>query len=163
MRLKHVMFAAMLAISSSAHAVSLGSAAPHLEAQDQAGAWQRIEALRGKVIYVDFWASWCAPCRLVMPELDRMRRQWPDDLVVIGVNVDTKRSDALAFLKKTPVQFPIVFDPDGQWAQRFDVPGMPTGYVIDRDGVVRHINVGYQASEVTELETLIRKAVEGKP
>ena len=153
---------ALAAMSASAHAVSVGEPAPRLEAQDQSGAWQRLDSFKGKVVYIDFWASWCAPCRRSMPALDRLRTQWSNDLIVVGVNVDSEKPDALAFLKKTPVKFPIVFDPEGSWASRFDAPGMPTGYLIDRDGIVRHVNVGYQPSELSELEDLIKRAVEGR-
>jgi len=161
MRLSGFVVSALLAICSPAHAVSPGEPAPRLEAQDQSGAWQRIDSFRGKVVYIDFWASWCAPCRRSMPVLDRLSAQWSDDLIVLGVNVDAEKADALAFLKKTQVHFPIVFDPGGGWAERFAAPGMPTGYLIDRDGIVRHVNVGYRASELSELENLIKRTVEG--
>lgn len=161
MRLSEFIAAILIVFSSSAHAARTGEPAPRLEVQDQSGAWLRIDDLQGKVVYIDFWASWCAPCRLSMPALDRLGAQWPDDLVVIGMNVDAERPDALAFLKRIPVNFPIVFDPEGVWAERFEVPGMPTGYLIDRDGIIRHVKVGYQASELSELEDLIRRTVEG--
>jgi thiol-disulfide isomerase/thioredoxin len=158
---RRIVAAILLATCAVARAASVGEAAPPLRAQDSSGHWLHLQELRGKVVYVDFWASWCAPCRKSMPMLDRLQQQWAEDLVVIGVNVDAKHDDALGFLKNTPVDFPIVFDPRGEWAEKFAAPGMPTGYLIDRAGVIRHVKVGYKASELSELETTIKSVVEG--
>ena len=160
MHLAMILGVLLLGSSASALAVTVGEAAPPLTAQDQLGDWHRLEQLRGKVVYVDFWASWCTPCRKSMPMLDRLQQRWPEELVVLGVNVDATRADALNFLKATPVKFPIVFDPQGHWAEQFAVPGMPAGFLIDRTGVVRHVHVGYRASELPALETVIKNALE---
>lgn len=158
---RRIAAAILFATCAVARAVTVGEVAPPLRAQDSDGRWHNLQELRGKVVYVDFWASWCAPCRKSMPMLDRLQRQWSEDLVVIGVNVDAERNDALEFLQSTPVGFPIVFDPRGEWPERFAAPGMPTGYLIDRAGVVRHVKVGYKASELPELETTIKSVVGG--
>src|SRR4051812_13390131 len=81
-----------------------------------------LDRYRGKVVVVDFWASWCKPCRQSIPWLNEMRsRHAKDGLVVIGVNVDAERADAERFLRAVPIDFEVVFDPDGELAQRFKV------------------------------------------
>jgi len=158
---RRIAAAILLVTCSVANAVEVGDVAPPLRAQDADGRWHHLPELRGKVVYVDFWASWCAPCRKSMPMLDRLQHQWSEDLVVVGVNVDAKRGDALGFLKSTPVTFPILFDPRGEWAERFAAPGMPSGYLIDRAGVVRLVKIGYKSGELSELESTIKSVLEG--
>src|SRR5450631_1845011 len=92
-----------------------------------------LHAYRGKVVYLDFWASWCGPCRQSFPWLaDLLRERESQDLVVIGVNVDKDRALAERFLGETPAAFPIVYDPEGAIASAYKVAGMPTAILIDR-------------------------------
>ena len=111
---------------------------------------------KGRVVVVDFWASWCAPCRRSIPWLNQMRARYGDrGLVVIGVNVDKDASDAARFLKDVPIEFEVVYDPEGVLAERFAVEGMPSSYVYSRDGelVARHL--GFQNARRPEYEALL--------
>ena len=86
-----------------------------------------LSSLRGKVVYLDFWASWCVPCRQSFPWMNELQKRYADrGLTIIGVNLDHERADAEKFLRKLSPGFQIRFDPDGDWARHFDVQGMPT-------------------------------------
>jgi len=116
-----------------------------------------LAALRGKVVYVDFWASWCAPCRRSFPWMDEMQRQFgPDGLVIIAVNVDQDRADARQFLQQYSPSFAVRFDPEGALAERFKVAGMPTSFLIDRDGRVSLRHAGFRVADRETLEQQIQ-------
>jgi cytochrome c biogenesis protein CcmG/thiol:disulfide interchange protein DsbE len=111
---------------------------------------------RGKVVVVDFWASWCVPCRRSFPWLNEMHEKYADDgLVIVGVNMDASDTDAQAFLAEFPALFQIINDPDGDLAREYDVIAMPSSYVIDRDGtqVARHL--GFKVKRQEEYEALL--------
>jgi cytochrome c biogenesis protein CcmG, thiol:disulfide interchange protein DsbE len=103
-----------------------------------------VSQYRGKLVYLDFWASWCAPCRQSFPWLsDLVRRYGARNFVVIGVNVDQDRARAERFLSETPANFPIIYDPHGDIATDYKVTGMPSAVLIDRDGRVRFQHNGF--------------------
>jgi thiol-disulfide isomerase/thioredoxin len=99
---------------------------------------------RGRVVYLDFWASWCAPCRQSFPWMDSIKKAYEaQGLTVVAVNVDHDRTDAERFLKQLQPKFEVRFDPEGQLAQYFKVEGMPTSIIIDRHGVPRFTHIGF--------------------
>ena len=103
-----------------------------------------LDAYAGKVVYLDFWASWCAPCRLSFPWLNAMAESLgPNGLVVIGVNVDHDRGPAETFLRENAANFRIVYDPEGRIARKYDLEGMPTSVLIGRDGKVHATHSGF--------------------
>jgi thiol-disulfide isomerase/thioredoxin len=115
-----------------------------------------LQELKGKVVYMDFWASWCPPCIKSFPFLNELENQLKEQgLQVIGVNLDEKVADAQAFLDSHPVDFSIVADPSKQCAKSFEVMAMPTSYLIDRKGNIRHIHRGFRSGETEELRALI--------
>lgn len=119
-----------------------------------------LARFRGKVVIVDFWASWCAPCRQSFPWPNQMQAKYRDrGLVVIGVNVDRERAEAERFLERTPAEFQIVYDPEGSLAAQYQVPGMPSSYLIGRDGEQVGVHVGFRngmrQQREAELERLL--------
>jgi len=119
-----------------------------------------LSAYRGKVVYVDFWASWCGPCRQSFPWLDGLVREYASqNFVVIGVNVDRDRDRAERFLDETPADFSIVYDPKGELATAYKVAGMPSGILIDRAGHVRFQHAGFSEKQKglyeEQLQTLL--------
>jgi thiol-disulfide isomerase/thioredoxin len=119
-----------------------------------------LSRYRGKVVLVDFWASWCEPCRRSFPWLNEMQAKYADrGLVVIGINVDRVEADAARFLRDVPARFPIVYDAAGALATQYDVPGMPSSFVFGPDGqiVARHIGFrdGLRAQREAELQKLL--------
>jgi cytochrome c biogenesis protein CcmG/thiol:disulfide interchange protein DsbE len=114
----------------------------------QAAELSELDGLRGRVVYLDFWASWCEPCRQSFPWMQRMRQSYETrGLTIIAVNLDRDRADAESFLKRFNPDFQIRFDPEGHWADKFQVQGMPTSIVIDRHGIVRFTDVGFRRAD----------------
>jgi cytochrome c biogenesis protein CcmG, thiol:disulfide interchange protein DsbE len=112
---------------------------------------------RGRVVIVDFWASWCKPCRQSIPWLNSMRdRYGASGLTIIGVNVDAERADADRFLRAVPIDFEIVFDPKGDLAKQFKVQGMPSSFVFDRTGRMVETHVGFRDAKKDEHEAALR-------
>ena len=108
---------------------------------------------RGKVVLLDFWASWCGPCRQSFPWMNEVQKKYADqDLVVIAVNLDQEKQAAADFLTDVPATFKIVYDPDGSSAEQMEVMGMPMSYLIDRQGHVRHRLIGFNSSKKKEHE-----------
>lgn len=120
-----------------------------------------LQSMAGKVVYVDFWASWCIPCRRSFPWLNRLQQRYAaDGLVVIGVNVDAEPSQAAAFLQRYPANFTIAYDPQGRLAQEFDLQGMPSSFLFDRRGRLQVAQVGFRSTEMPALERRLRTLLE---
>jgi thiol-disulfide isomerase/thioredoxin len=112
---------------------------------------------RGHVVIVDFWASWCKPCRQSIPWLNAMRERYgASGLTIIGVNVDAERRDADRFLRDVPIDFEIVFDPNGELAKQFKVQGMPSSFVFDRTGRLIETHLGFREAKKAESEAALR-------
>ena len=112
-----------------------------------------LESYRGKVVYLDFWASWCRPCAQSFPFLDTLSREHEGrGLVVIGVNVDTERALAERFLARHPVSFQVVYDPTGALAERWQLETMPMAFLIGKDGTVRVRHAGFKSDDRQKLE-----------
>lgn len=116
--------------------------------------WQ---SMQGKVIYIDFWASWCPPCIKSFPFMNQLTADFHEQgLKVIGVNLDEKQTDADVFLQKMPPQFTVVFDRDKHCAADFNVIAMPSTYIIDKRGYIRHIHRGFRPGETELVRELIK-------
>jgi thiol-disulfide isomerase/thioredoxin len=117
----------------------------------------------GRVVVIDFWASWCVPCRRSFPWLNAMQSKYADDgLVIIGVNVDRVRADADAFLERFPATFNVIFDSEADLAKRFGVQAMPSSFVIGRDGAIRDRHLGFKTRKQDEYEAALVAALEEK-
>jgi cytochrome c biogenesis protein CcmG, thiol:disulfide interchange protein DsbE len=117
-------------------------------------------AADGRVTHVDFWASWCAPCRLSFPWMNQMHERWAaQGLRIVAVNLDRRDADALRFLAQNPARFELAFDPAGDSARRLDIQAMPTSLLVGRDGTLVHTHRGFRAEDRPVLEGLIRDAL----
>ncbi len=121
-------------------------------------------SLHGKVVYVDFWASWCAPCRASFPWLNAMHNKYQArGLVVLGVNKDDDLADADRFLAKYPASFPLVRDPGDALVKRLGLIGMPTAYLVDRQGTIHSIHQGFRNGDQAGLEKTLQSLLEQQP
>lgn len=149
-----------IATSGAARAVAIGEAAPSLRAPDAAGEIVDLAKLRGKVVYVDFWASWCGPCKRSFPWMNAMLEKYrAQGLEVVAVNVDRKRADAERFLATTPAQFTIAYDASGAMPSAWQVKAMPTSFLVDAQGRVAFIESGFRDERKDDVEARIRAAL----
>jgi cytochrome c biogenesis protein CcmG, thiol:disulfide interchange protein DsbE len=122
-----------------------------------------FNGLRGRVVYLDFWASWCAPCRQSFPWMQAMQDAYErQGLTVVAVNLDRRREDAEKFLARFHPSFDVRFDPDARMAESFQIHGMPTSLIIDRHGVQRHIHIGFLPADLGAYESEIREILAEK-
>jgi thiol-disulfide isomerase/thioredoxin len=117
-----------------------------------------LAKLQGKVVYLDFWASWCTPCRKSFPWMNEIQSKYQDQgLVVVAVNLDKSKRKADEFLKEFERNFIVAFDPDGKTAEDYKVMGMPSSYLIDRNGQLHLSHIGFRESDTEKLESKIRE------
>lgn len=158
-KIRYLAFLIGFTLSGVSGAVEVGSVIPGVSIQSLSNyGSEKIElsSLDGKVVYVDFWASWCGPCKKSFPELNKLYEQHhKNGFEIVAVNLDESVQDAQGFLKNYPVDFPVATDPNGVSAELFAIKGMPSGYLIDKKGVVRHIVVGFADGEAEHLDKLI--------
>jgi thiol-disulfide isomerase/thioredoxin len=119
---------------------------------------QELNAMRGRVVYLDFWASWCVPCRQSFPWMNSLQSRYAGrGLTVIAVNLDHERADADLFLKRLAPAFQIRFDPQGDWARYFKVQGMPASVILDRAGQPRFTHIGFNNRDAPAYESQIQQ------
>jgi thiol-disulfide isomerase/thioredoxin len=125
-----------------------------------AAAPPELGTIEGKVVWVDFWASWCTPCRRSFPWMNEMHAKYgPQGLQIIAVNLDRDRAAADGFLTETPAEFALRFDPEGKLAKQFEVQAMPSSYVLDASGNVVARHFGFKLADTAEYEQQIQAAL----
>lgn len=150
-----VTVAAMLATTSLVGASA--SMAPAFTLPSRGGDNVSLGQLKGRVVMLNFWASWCGPCRQEMPLLDQMHKRYSAlGFTLVGVNVDANSKDAEEWLSKTPVSFPVLFDRESKVSAMYDVKAMPSTVFIDRKGNVRYLHKGYKPGDEGEYLNQIR-------
>jgi peroxiredoxin len=142
-------------------APELGRLAPDFTLPDLAGARVRLADFHGKrAVLINFWATWCPPCRREMPTLERLAQTRRETIQVLGVNLDTVNPAIVrAFVRELGLTFPILLDPDLAVGRTYRVLGLPTSYVVDREGVVRFREIGYRDWTDRESQFVIDEAL----
>lgn len=124
----------------------------------------KLSELQGNVVVLDFWASWCVPCRRSFPWLNKMHTKYAENgLVIVGINLDAQQSDAADFLEKYPAAFRIHYDTDAVLAKKFELQGMPSSVVIGRDGRIMARHVGFKVKRQDEYEAILVEALGENP
>jgi peroxiredoxin len=136
--------------------------APSFTLASRAGQDVSLAQYRGQVVMINFWASWCGPCRQEMPLLESIYKKYNKmGFTMLGVNVEPDSNAANEWLKATPVSFPILYDRDSKVSKLYDVAGMPSTVIIDRSGKLRVLHRGYKPGDENEyldsIRTLIRE------
>ena len=159
-----LLFACLFAIRiAPAIALEKGAIAPDFELPAASGNVS-LAQYRGKIIYLDFWASWCGPCKQSFPWMNAMQAKYAGKgLQIVSINVDAKRDDATKFLVANPATFAVGFDPQGQTPALYAVKAMPSSYLIGRDGRIAFLHRGYAPEDAAKLEQEIRQALERQP
>ncbi len=147
--------------SVTVQAVELNQMAPDFTLKSMSGENLRLEEFRGKVVLINFWASWCGPCRQEMPILDGIHKRYePTGFSVLGVNVESDPKKARKIADRSGLTFPLVLDQDQSVSKAFDVKAMPYTVLVDRDGKVRYIHAGYKPGDentyIDRLKALLR-------
>jgi peroxiredoxin len=150
----------LCAATPASAAVSPGAPAPAFTLAARDGGKLSLADLKGQVVMINFWATWCGPCRQEMPLLAQLHDKYePLGFTMIGVNVEPDSAAAVDWLKGVPVSFPILFDTDSAVAGRFGVEGMPSSVLVDRNGQVRYIHRGYKPGDEAKYADMIRSLV----
>ncbi len=155
-----LVLAAMPAFSGGA----TPAAAPDFTLKSQGGENLRLGEYRGQVVLINFWASWCGPCRQEMPLLDALHDKYaPLGFTVLGVNVDQDPAQARAMLERIPVGFPVVFDTASNVSKLYDVIAMPTTVIVDRNGDARYLHRGYKPGDEEKYQQNVRALLMERP
>jgi len=159
-----ILLAFGLFFGGPAAALQAGDRAPDFAAPSLTGdGMLELSKHRGKVVYLDFWASWCAPCLKAIPEMEKLRAELPaDSFQILAVNLDQKTKKALRFLEKHPIGYPSASDPKGRLPTQFGLETMPTSYLIDANGVIRYVHPGFKKGDGSKLRDEINALLEKK-
>jgi len=147
-------------IASASQKTLDGSAAPDFTLKSRSGKNLRLSDYRGQVVMVNFWASWCGPCRQEMPILEKMFKRYGKlGFVILGVNTEQDSSKANAYLRDIKVSFPIMYDTTSQVSKTYNVKAMPTTVIIDRNGKMRYLHAGYKSGYEKDYKKQIKKLI----
>jgi cytochrome c biogenesis protein CcmG, thiol:disulfide interchange protein DsbE len=152
-----------LSFAAGAGAAEVGEPAPPFSLTTARGETIALPDLRGRVVYVDFWASWCAPCRRSFPWMNELQQRYGDrGLAIIAVNVDRRRADAEQFLQINTARFAVVYDDRGVTPQAYSVKGMPSSYLIDARGIISDVEIGFRDERKGAIEDQIRSLLSSR-
>jgi len=146
--------AALLGAPHAAQAkVQKGQRAPSFSLTTLKGDKLSLASLAGQVVVVDFWAQWCEPCKHELPELDKLQKEYARKGVrIVTVNIDKQRDNADKLVRLLGLSLDVALDPAGAVAASYDLPKMPTSYVLDKKGVVRYVHEGFESGDVARFK-----------
>jgi peroxiredoxin len=159
---RHTLAAVLVLLTTMVTAGTAQAPAPDFTLKSNSGENIRLSELRGEVVLINFWASWCGPCRQEMPILSELHDKYKAmGFTVLGVNVEENSSAARKLLKDMPVSFPVLFDNDSSVSKQYDVAAMPSTVLVDRNGDMRYLHKGYKPglenTYVEQVRNLIRE------
>lgn len=143
-----------------AHAASVSGPAPDFTLKSRSGENLKLSEYRGEVVMINFWASWCAPCRQEMPLLEELYKKYSDlGFTLLAVNVEEDSSKAEDLLREIPVSFPVLFDNTNKVSKLYKVVAMPSTVIVDRDGNMRYLHKGYLPGYEDEYRKQVRELI----
>ena len=159
---KALVLALNLLLAETVLGVAEGDMAPEFVLPVMGGeATTSLSGTHGKVRYIDFWASWCPPCRVSVPEIVALQQELGGSrFAVIAINVDERIGDAMKFLERYPMNYDVLSDPQGATAAAYDLPGMPTSFVVDPEGRVTLVHVGFRRGDMKAIRAHIVELLE---
>jgi thiol-disulfide isomerase/thioredoxin len=153
--------AVLLAPPPASAKAAKGQRAPGFNLSSLKGDKISLSGLAGQVVVVDFWAQWCGPCKEELPQLDKLQKEYAGKGVkIITVNIDKQRDNAEKLVKMLGLSLEVLLDPSGSVAASYDLPKMPSSYVVDKKGVIRYVHEGFESGDVArfkkELDELVK-------
>lgn len=147
----------VLFFTSGAMAGAVKGAAPDFTLKSMGGKNLKLSEYRGQVVMINFWASWCGPCRQEMPHLDKLYQRYSSlGFTILGVNVEENSKPAQDILNKSPVSFPVLFDTRNEVSKLYNVVAMPSTVLVDRNGNMRYLHKGYKPGYEVEYQNQVR-------
>lgn len=154
----------LLFITTTSWGASINDKSPDFSLQDIKGNKAALANLKGKVVYINFWASWCPPCKEEFPELNKLAEKYKDsDFIILAVNVDKVKSNMDDFLSKMPLpskNMIILVDPKASVVSSYNARAMPTSFIVDKEGVIRYMHLGFNEKDpekwVKEIESILK-------
>lgn len=151
---------ALMGLPLLAGASATQGPAPDFTLKSNSGKNLKLSELRGQVVLINFWASWCGPCRQEMPALEELHKRYASlGFTVLGVNVEQDPSKAQTLLKDIPVSFPVLFDTQNSVSKQYNVKAMPTTVIVDRNGNMRYLHKGYQPGYEQQYAEQVRALI----
>jgi cytochrome c biogenesis protein CcmG, thiol:disulfide interchange protein DsbE len=154
---------ALTLLAANAEALDAGAKMPEVGLNDLSGKPVSLASLAGKVVVIDFWATWCAPCKEELPVLQKLHKKYGSQgLAIVGISVDKDAANLPEFLKKLAITFPIVHDANHSVTGRYAPPRMPSSYIVDRKGLVKFVHGGFRADDAATFEKQIQGLLAAK-
>lgn len=155
-RLQPLIGIVSLCAATAIEAVEVGQPAPAFELASLSGEAVSLDAHAGKVRLVNFWASWCEPCRHELPALNALREEYKEQgFEIIGISVDSEADNAKAFIEQRPVSYPVALDQDFKTAKQYAAQAMPMSYIVDRDGKVQAVFAGFSQKKLSSITAAV--------
>jgi thiol-disulfide isomerase/thioredoxin len=144
-------------LSTRSGMLEIGNPAPSFTLPDLGGRRVSLEQYRGKVVLLDFWATWCGPCRMIMPVLENLQKEYPDSLVLLAINLQESRDEVREFMREQGLHSQVLLDEEGSVGSQYGAEAIPLQVLIDQNGIVRDILTGFSSSQAKRLRQEIEK------
>ncbi len=160
---KSLWMTALLLVSlttTNLSATAISGEAPNFTLKSNSGKNIKLSELRGQVVLINFWASWCGPCRQEMPELNKLYSKYKKlGFTILGVNVEEDNTDALKIIRDDKISFPILFDSENKVSRLYNVTGMPTTVLVARDGTMRYLHRAYKPGDINKYKKWVKELI----
>jgi len=133
----------------------IGVPAPIFKLKNLDGQEISLDQFKGKIVLLDFWATWCGPCRMAMPELEKLAKEYPDSMVLLAINMQEPEEDVRGYVHENAIGSQVLLDKDGSTSRAYGAYAIPMYFLIDKTGVLRHIQAGYKSNMASQLRALI--------